>query len=606
MKLQFSLRRNYLLISLIGFLCLASLVQTAGAQIQNPRFRLAQNLLKHYEYKDALDIFQELYRTDPGNVLVIKGIQECYRELQEFDKLIDLLTGVTGRFPTNMDWQIDLAEAYYLNDEHINANQIWYGIIDRQPKNIAAYRRIAGSMINQRLFDQAIDVYTRAQQNISGQQNLHIDIANLYKLELAYGKASDHLLEFYKHNPKQLSFVQNQILTLTDQPDKVPEIIEAVENFSRRYPDQKGVTELKAGIYVKLGKYDLALQSYRALEDEKSGGAFLLNFALSARNNGAYGEALEAYQVILGLNTIKPNPSQICYDMAYCYKKMASPENPAYLSRAVSIYDSLAGARTQGPVKLASLENLGDIYYQSYFDLDRAQSYYNEFLKLTPANKNRDRVLLKLGDVYRAKNDLGMAQKTYSQATRQEERSISIFKQAELVYFRGQFGQAETNFEKLLQRIGPNHALTNDILTYLADIREHKNDSLALAAFADAQLLEIREKKSESAEIFSRLVYDKTPLKYRALTCGVQNLLDLDRNEEASRILTFYQDNWPDDVNIDAIYYLHGVTAEQMHEPQTALQFYQSILINYPNSLYLEEARTRARRLDQLLKKEQS
>ncbi len=606
MSSRFNLSYRHLAGNLIIYLLLTVLLQTAGAQMLNPRFRLAQSLLKNHEYTEALTIFKELNRQDPNNVVYIRGLRECLQETQKYDELIVLLTNVSSQFPEDYSWQIDLAEAYYLNDEHIKANDIWFGVINDQPKNIAVYRKIAGSMINQRLFDQAINVYTLAQQNISGQENLHIDIANLYKLQLSYGKATKHLLEFYLHNPNQISYIQNQILAMTDQAEKVTEILEAVEEQERRFPKQKNLAEIKAGIYIKLQKYDLALKSYRELEDTTSGGAFLYRFALSARNNGAYKEALDAYRIILGMHLTNLSLSQIYYDIAHCYRKIADTENSEYLSHAVTIYDSLVNANAPALIRQASLENLGDIFYKNYFDLDRAQEYYYEYLNTTPRNKDRDRVVVKLGDVYRAKNNLELARRTYKQATHKEFVDISQFKQAELIYFTGNFNQAEADFERLLKNIGPNHPLTNDILAYLTDIRTFKHDSLALASFAQAQLLQMRGKKSESAGIFSQLVYDKTILKYRALTSVVGNLFDLGRFDETSRLLSFYQENWPDDLNIDVVYYLRATAAEKMNENQTALELYQLILTKYPNSLYIEEARANARRLDQLIKKEQS
>jgi tetratricopeptide (TPR) repeat protein len=580
-----------------------TLLQTAGAQMSSPRFRLAQSLLNNDQYQEALVIYQELYQSQPDNIFVIKGLQECYRELQQFEQLIELLTRVSRRLPSDINWQINLAEAYYLNDDQATANEIWYRIIDHQPQNILVYRKVAGSMISQRLLDQAIDVYLAAQQNISGQDNLNIDIANLYKLQMAYGQAARHYLAFYAANPGQQSFVRNQILALTDEAEKVPEILAAIAEYSRQHPEEKAVAEIKAGIYIKLGDYEHALESYRSLEDEKSGGAYLVRFAVAARSNGAYAEALKAYRMVLEMYPALGGNGQIVYDMANCYKNLSGPDN---LLQAVAIYDSLADAGVTAPIKLASLENLGDIYRQKYFDLDRAQHYYDRYLKAETRVNNRDRVLIKLGDVHRTRNDLDMAQRAYQRVATTEYRYTADFKIAELTYFRGQFRQAESNFDQLLRRVGTNHALTNDILGYLSDIRTYSEDSLALAEFSRAQLLQLQEKKSESARIFNRLVTEKSPLHFRALTSGVTNYLDLGNFTEALELLIFYQSNWPEDLNMDVVVYWQAVTADRMNDHRTALGLYQSILTRFPNSLHAEEARSRARALDQMLKKEQS
>ncbi len=68
-------------------------------------------------------------------------------------------------------------------------------------------------MIRQRLFDDAISVYTEAINNLKRQELLHLDIANLYRAQLNYEKASEHYLQYYMYYPKQFAFVQNQLLS---------------------------------------------------------------------------------------------------------------------------------------------------------------------------------------------------------------------------------------------------------------------------------------------------------------------------------------------------------------------------------------------------------
>lgn len=606
MKSRSSLHTKYYLRFLIPIIFLAAATLPSYGQMSSPRLRLAQNLLRNDEYQEALNIFKELAQTEPRNIFVIRGMQECFRELQQFDQLITLLTQTIEQYPGDLNWPVDLAEAYYLNDDAQKAKEIWHNVIKSQPKNIAVYRKVAGSMISERLFDQAIEVYELAQSNIPGLDNLNLDIANLYKLQLAYGKATRHLLRFFATNPNQKAYVQTQILSMTDESEKVPEILEAVEQFSHSFPDDKNILEIKAGIYIKLGRYDLALDNYRQLEDEKSNGAYLVRFALAARDNGAFKEALKAYQIVLRMHPNIQNRAQIFYDMANCYRNYALTDSAASLNRAISLYDSLASGNPPLPVKLSSIENLGDIYNRKYSDLDRSRSYYEEFLKLSPRTPNRDRVTVKLGDIFRAKNNLDAAENFYKQVTTGAYADIAEYKQAELVYFRGKFSEAESGFNKLMSRIGMNHDLTNDILTYLSDISEFKTDSLALTQFARAQLLDVQDRKSESSEIFSKLVYDKSALKFRALTAGIINYLDLGRFDEAIRLLTFFRETWPDDLNMDTVCFLEALTTEKMNKPEKALELYQSVLVNYPNSLHIDEARNRARRLDQMIKKEQS
>jgi tetratricopeptide (TPR) repeat protein len=116
MKSQISLCSSYYLRFLIPFVFFVYGIFTAYGQMTSPRLRLAQNLLRNNEYQEALNIFREIAQSEPRNIFVIRGMEECFRELQDFDQLITLLTRTVEQYPGDMNWQVDLAEAYYLND----------------------------------------------------------------------------------------------------------------------------------------------------------------------------------------------------------------------------------------------------------------------------------------------------------------------------------------------------------------------------------------------------------------------------------------------------------------------------------------------------------
>ena len=104
-----------------------------------------------------------------------------------------------------------------MNNEQEKALTTWRAHIENNKKNITSYRLVAMSMVRQRLFDQAIVVYEQAIIGIPGQQNLHVDISNLYRAQLNYKKASDHLLQYYLSRPKQFEYLQRQLLSISDK-----------------------------------------------------------------------------------------------------------------------------------------------------------------------------------------------------------------------------------------------------------------------------------------------------------------------------------------------------------------------------------------------------
>ncbi len=103
-------------------------------------------------------------------------------------------------------------------------------------------------MIAMRLFDDAIEVYELAMVNLKTQHNLHMEIANLYKLQLKYGEAADHLLQYYIHNPKQFNYIQREILNLADEQEQLPKIIQTIERFDLEYPQLTQIKEIQANL----------------------------------------------------------------------------------------------------------------------------------------------------------------------------------------------------------------------------------------------------------------------------------------------------------------------------------------------------------------------
>ena len=62
----------------------------------------------------------------------------------------------------------------------------------------------------------------------------------------------------------------------------------------------------------------------------------------------------------------------------------------------------------------------------------------------------------------------------------------------------------------------------------------------------------------------------------------------------------------PEDKDTDEILYLQAETQEKLNDRESALQIYHELMLKYPSSLFLQEARERARKLSQLSTEEQT
>ena len=586
-------------------------VSVLHAQTTSQLLRTARNLERAQYFEEALKIYERIYQGDQNNMAAIAGIKNCYVGLQKYQLLIDFLQGIIGRQPQNNNWEVDLAEALFLNDQQDRAFQIWNRLLAENPKDIMIYRLVGSAMIRQRQFNEAIHVYEQALTNIDGQFYLHMDIANLYRAQLDFENAAGHLLLYYLYQPKQLPFIQRQLLSLTDKSESMQPVIDAARRFLTAHPDQMAIQEMLAGFYIKDRNFALALQAYKKMENDQSAGLYLYKFASEALANQAYDYARQGFSLLISTYPHSPLRLQATYDLGRAYAGEANTIDGQDLSarrmqEAVNVFETIIRENKDAGFVGKSRIFLADIYFDYYFDLDKAISLYETYLKNNRAAKNRDQVLLRLGDACLTKNQAGQAVAAYRQVKGAGMSLQARFKIAEVSYYEKDFRTAQKMLAQILESAQPQDPLMNDILSRNFFLETFSDDSLRLAQYAEAELLSFQKKYTQAVETFESLARSKNPLQSAAGRQAAKLYMRLEKYAQAADLLNYLKTAIPEDKDTDEILYLQAETQEKLNDRESALQIYHELMLKYPSSLFLQEARERARKLSQLSTEEQT
>jgi len=180
--------KYYPVLRRISFLTFFILLGVAAFAQQRNEIKLAENLLRSRNYEGALIIFQKYYKQGNSTSKVVNGISSCLKELGQKEDWITFLKDVTNKVPKIFNYSIELGRAYFLNDQPNSAIHIWKQVYTFDPPHLMRHRMVAQAMTSFRLFDEAIEVYTRALNLIPEQDGIHRDIATLYKAQLNYEK----------------------------------------------------------------------------------------------------------------------------------------------------------------------------------------------------------------------------------------------------------------------------------------------------------------------------------------------------------------------------------------------------------------------------------
>jgi tetratricopeptide (TPR) repeat protein len=598
--------RNLLIFNLLIFLL--SLPGFLEAQESNT-LKLAKSLEKTGQYEESLKLYQKLFDGGTETFQVIEGIKNNLIELRRYDDLILFFSNLVEKNPQQINYLIDLGKAWYLKGDEKNAFRCWKETIESAPQNPTVYRLVGLTMIDLRLFDDAIKIYEQAIKNVKGQESLYRDIAALYKAQLNYEKAVQNLLLFYTYFQKQFGYVQSQIISMTSDEEAVNRIISAIKEFLKENYSNEDLRELLASMYIKNKEFEKAFEIYGDLQSKNIDQNFLHRFASEAENSAEYTFAIRAYESLLKNNLNESRKLNYEFNLAkdYYYLGLMRSKNgdpvqaETNIQTAIQKFDQLISGKN--PVfKARSMEFKADIYREYYNDLDNAVNLYGNALNLRINNDFLDAIRLKLGNVWLEKNDLKKAQKLFGQMKSLKYQYLGKFNQAEIEYFSGNFKTAKEEYQQLLSNLQPVDSLTNNILDRIMFIDKNSKDSVSLAKFSEAELLVRQRKESEAARLFSEIAQGNHKMSLDAGLRAADLYKKLRKYDQAEKVLTLLVENYSENNRIDNALYELGEIYFVQKKYESGLKTYQKILLNYPSSFYIEDARKKARLISGILK----
>ena len=604
LQLRFKIGKYFVLLILVFF------TPVLLSQNLQQQLRTADALVVNHHYNSALNIYKKIYQSDKRNLSAIIGVKKCLTGLQEYEELVNFLEDALKHQSQRSPLYVDLGEAYFINNNREKAFKVWYAHLERNNDDVGVYRLLAITMVRQRLYDEAIEVYLQAINKLKKQEALHVDIANLYKAQLNYQKASEHYLYYYLSRPKQIAYLQRQLLSLSDKGEDITPVVNALRAFLEMYPQKIEIREILAGLYLKDKQFDKAFDIYKSLENEKSNGTYIQKYARESFANNSYIHAINGYEFLIRNYQSSPLKQQSYYDLGRSYASLAysldnSQEAARVMEKAIKIFNDIISLKEYSVFVATAYIHLADIYLKFYFDLDNAIVYYQNFLKRNSDTKIQSRILIRLGDVYLTKGQVDEALKIYRMAIHKDFQNTADFKVAEVFFYSAQFKKAEKSYSQLLTKIKVNDSIMNNILARTLLIKSSQNDSLSLAIYARADLLQFQKKFALAAEEFRQLALTENSIRAQAGIQASKLYQELGEFEESRIILVRLKEDIPEDKDIDEIIFLLAETEGNLGNLNAALDLYHQVLTYYPNSLLIHEARERARMLNIKLNKEQ-
>ncbi|TKJ41714.1 hypothetical protein CEE37_03870 [candidate division LCP-89 bacterium B3_LCP] len=567
-------------------------------------------------YQEALDIYLDLHQRHPGYTPFYEGAIRGYINLQKFDQglvWVDSLREVMQGSTKFSD--LTVAERVRLANYIVDGGR-FCGKLGRREEALGRWEEVylipqVGSNPFFRLFSAMIDIryldgmdeMTKRAREVTGIPSLlSASLANFWANRGQLDRAIGEWLWLMEVQPRQSRSVKNQILNLPDDENTRNQVEESLMKALSREAIKIHVVELLADFYFRNRQWEAAHEYFR-IADQLGGkeGDALVTFAENLINENRPELAL---QVLDDLNQTYP---QLVNQPRISLARGRALEATGAYTSADSIYNLIT--TSEG---LHSVQGQDALLKQAQMRLDilrqpeEARQLLEDGLKRIPRMRNRGEVLLLIGDTYIAERKLDKARETYL-ATAQEQgkgyveiRSRALVNAAKVDFYLNENDQAIEKLKKATMQ-SPSGILTNDALYMLQLLRNGETDTTGLQLIAQAELERRLTNTTKAESLYTAAA--QSAKSHDIILRSLWNLAEIQREDgeylSALEVLESSASRFPKSLEAPRILLEMGdIYQNNLLDTEAALEKYEKILIDYPQSLLVEEARRRIRKIE--------
>lgn len=581
---------------------------------------LAQNdeeiqaaLAKEYYYDNQIDKAIEIYE----GLVKKRFVKEyydylllSYYQVEANNKAERLIKSTIRRFPDNPIFVAELGTHYFEQGSEKKAEKEYKKAIERLGQNRNDINHLANYFAMRNNINYVVDTYLKGRELLGDNTLFVYEISFQYSRLGKYDELSNEYLNLIKEAPNRLNQAKVYLGSLysRDESDKVKENLR--QNLLKRLqtePDNKEYAELYLWHNLQEKDFEMALIQANSIDRrfDNGSGKTLFETANILSNNKDYTSASEAYEAI-----IQKGKDNTYYMLA----------QKGYLT---SLYHSFIENQIKSQEKIQELrlsyeeviEELGvnpntfEINYQyayilAYF-LDSSQEavgLLDEIIENRSINRNRKaEAKLLRADIYLMENDIWEASLTYMQVDKDFKSDIigseAKFKNAMLSYYNADFEWANSQFDVL--RASTSKLIANDAMKHsllISDNMDEDSTYNGLYYYAKADFAVFQKKYDKALQYLDTLsqLYLYHPIFDDLLYKRAEIAIIHSEYQKADSLLNQILLKYPDDLKADdALNLLGELYLEEFKDREGAREYYERIILDYPNSLYVTKARKR-------------
>lgn len=571
--------------------------------------QLASYYYQNKEYDKAIELYNTLYQRSK-NKYYYQMLYDSYIALNDYKSAIKLVEKRIKQQPKELSLYVDLGQLYLLQDDRKHADKIFRQAIDNIGIDSKQVESLSNAFQTAGLYDYALQTYTTARQRMHNPYAYVMEVAALQERKGDYEAMMQEYFDLLDRQPGMMGSIQlslQRTLNQTDNPSLVDGLRRALIARVQRDPDNRRYLDMMIWFSLQQKDFAFALTQAQAIDARFPGQGedIVMQVGQMAQNNGDYDVAYDCYHYI----TQKGTTSNHYFNARVGELKVKFDKLDKNYHLSTTDYQALKTDYQSALTELGKTVNTIPImtdyaYLLAYYGNEvqsAADILYDiiEMPKVPPATCYQTK--LDLGDLLLFSGNVWDASLLYSQVEKANKNDIlgamAKFKNAKLSYYNHDFEWAKAQLDVL--RASTSKLIANDAMELsllISDNMEEDSTYQMLELYASADLLLYRNQLDSAWEGFNAITQRALshPLLDDVLMQKAKIRMKQGRYAEADTLLTQLVQLYGDELLADdAVMMLAELNETQLANPEQARHYYEQLILDYPNSLYVDRARQR-------------
>ncbi len=597
---------RYSLLFFLLFLTVSTYSQPATDQ------QLGLQFYNNREFGKAAEVFERLYKNKPDHFTYTYYMQ-CLLELGETEEAAKLVKQQMKRYPEDAKYKVDQGYVLMRGNQGQKALKLFDDLIRELKPEQRSVVEMANAFTMRREYDYSVKTYLKGRQLLSPSYTFGFELAQLYEMQGQFDKMVMEYITLIEENPAYAEQVQARLQnSLLNDPEnlKTEALRKALVMNVQKNPDNITLTEMLVWLSLQLKDFESALVQARALDrrlDENGSRVFALG-QLSV-SSGNYKVAADAFNYVMSRSddpALRTIAEVELLRSEYELATTAYPVDPVKIKEVAGKHNTAILRNVGNPLTYPLVRNLAHIEAFYLDNSARAVELLEELINKT----NNDRQLqaqckLELADIMLFSGEPWEATLLYSQVDKAFKNDPlgheARFRNARLSFYIGEFDWARAQLDVLkaaTSKLIANDAMQMSLL--ISDNIEADSITLALASYARADLLLFRNRTDQALSVLDSILiaFPGHSITDNVLMKKAEIRMKQGDFAAAEALWKELLEQYPDDILADdALYSLASLYDIHLRDTEKAKEAYQKLMLEYPGSLYVVEARKRYRTL---------